>query len=150
MAVAARGPSRRTIFTVSSIMLMWNLVNFGFSWQLLRFLGLSIVIPRSPPQRGATTTGRAAAAARCRASLWCLVQPLGPHGPAAQPASGCAGPSLTCTLCESARNGLWRPQVAARRSNNAPRPIRAAPTIGAPLGACGWVTYAVTPPPRGI
>ena len=37
--------SSTTIFTVSSIMLMWNLVNFWFPWQLLRFLRFSIVIP---------------------------------------------------------------------------------------------------------
>jgi hypothetical protein len=34
-----------TIFAVSSIMLMWNLVNFWFPWQLLRFLRFTIVIP---------------------------------------------------------------------------------------------------------
>ena len=50
-------------------------------------------------------------------------------------------------LNHSARNGFWRPQVAARRSNTAPRPIRAAPTVGAPSGACGRTTYAVIPPP---
>jgi hypothetical protein len=33
------------------------------------------------------------------------------------------------------------------RSNTAPRPIRAAPTVGAPAGACGRTTYAVIPPP---
>jgi hypothetical protein len=48
----------------------------------------------------------------------------------------------------SARNGFWRLQVAARRSNTAPRPIRAAPTVGAPSGACGPTTYAVIPPPH--
>ena len=37
--------SSTTNFTVSSIMLMWNLVNFWFPWQLLRFLRFSIVIP---------------------------------------------------------------------------------------------------------
>jgi hypothetical protein len=37
--------SGTTIFTVSSIMLMWNLVTFWFPWQLLRFLRFSIVIP---------------------------------------------------------------------------------------------------------
>ena len=42
--------------------------------------------------------------------------------------------------------GFWRPQVAARRSNTAPRPIRAAPTVGAASGACGRATYAVVPP----
>ena len=50
-------------------------------------------------------------------------------------------------LNHSARNGFWRPQVAARRSNTAPRPIRATPTVGAPSGACGRTTYAVIPPP---
>ena len=50
-------------------------------------------------------------------------------------------------LNHSVRNGFWRPQVAARRSNTAPRPIRAAPTVGAPSGACGRTTYAVIPPP---
>ena len=50
-------------------------------------------------------------------------------------------------LNHSARNGFWTPQVAARRSNTAPRPIRAAPTVGAPSGACGRTTYAVIPPP---
>ena len=50
-------------------------------------------------------------------------------------------------LNHSARNGFWRLQVAARRSNTAPRPIRAAPTVGAPSGACGPTTYAVIPPP---
>jgi hypothetical protein len=50
-------------------------------------------------------------------------------------------------LNNSARNGFWRLQVAAWRSNTAPRPIRAAPTVGAPSGACGRTTYAVTPPP---
>jgi hypothetical protein len=38
--------SGRTIFAVSSIMLMWNLVKFYLPWQLLRFLRFSIVIPR--------------------------------------------------------------------------------------------------------
>ena len=47
----------------------------------------------------------------------------------------------------SVRNGFWRPQVAARRSNATPRPIRAASTVGAPSGACGRTTYAVIPPP---
>ena len=50
-------------------------------------------------------------------------------------------------LNHSARNGFWRPQVAARRSNTAPRPIRAAPTVGAPSGACGRTAYAVIPSP---
>ena len=50
-------------------------------------------------------------------------------------------------LNHSGRNGFWRLQVAARRSNTAPRPIRAAPTVGAPSGACGRTTYAVIPPP---
>ena len=50
-------------------------------------------------------------------------------------------------LNHSVRNGFWTPQVAARRSNTAPRPIRAAPTVGAPSGACGRTTYAVVPPP---
>ena len=50
-------------------------------------------------------------------------------------------------LNHSARNGFWRLQLAARRSNTAPRPIRAAPTVGAPSGACRRTTYAVTPPP---
>ena len=50
-------------------------------------------------------------------------------------------------LNHSARNGFWRPQVAARRSNTAPRPIQATPTVGAPSGACGRTTYAVIPPP---
>jgi hypothetical protein len=34
--------SSTTIFTVSSIMLMWNLVKFWFPWQLLRFMRFSI------------------------------------------------------------------------------------------------------------
>ena len=50
-------------------------------------------------------------------------------------------------LNHSGRNGFWRLQVAARRSNTAPRSIRAAPTVGAPSGACGRTTYAVIPPP---
>ena len=50
-------------------------------------------------------------------------------------------------LNHSARNGFWRPQVAARRSNTAPRPIRAAPTVGAPSGACGRTAYAFIPSP---
>ena len=50
-------------------------------------------------------------------------------------------------LHHSARNVFWTPQVAARHSNTAPRPIQAAPTVGAPLGACGRTTYAVIPPP---
>ena len=50
-------------------------------------------------------------------------------------------------LNHSVRNGFWRPQVAARRSNTAPRPIWAAPTVGASSGACGRTTYAVIPPP---
>jgi hypothetical protein len=50
-------------------------------------------------------------------------------------------------LNHSGRNGFWRPQVAARRSNTAPRLIRAAPTVGVPSGACGRTTYAVIPPP---
>ena len=50
-------------------------------------------------------------------------------------------------LNHSVRNGFWRPQVAARRSNTAPRPIRATPTVGAPSGACGRTTDAVIPPP---
>jgi hypothetical protein len=29
----------------SRVMLMWNLVNFWFPWQFLRFLRFSIVIP---------------------------------------------------------------------------------------------------------
>jgi hypothetical protein len=41
------------------------------------------------------------------------------------------------------RNGVWMPQVAARRSNTAPRPIRAAPMVGAPSEASGRTTYAV-------
>ena len=49
-------------------------------------------------------------------------------------------------LDHSVRNGFWTPQVAARRSNTAPRPIRAAPTVGAASGACGRATYAVVPP----
>jgi hypothetical protein len=47
----------------------------------------------------------------------------------------------------SVRNGFWTPQVAAQRSNAAPRPIWAAPTVGAPSGACGRARYAVAPPP---
>jgi hypothetical protein len=50
-------------------------------------------------------------------------------------------------LNHSVRNGFWRLQVAARRSNTAPRPIRAAPTVGAPSGACGRTAYAVIPSP---
>ena len=51
----------------------------------------------------------------------------------------------------SGRNGFWTPQVAARRSNTAPRLIQAAPTVGAPLGACERTTYAVIPsPPRHL
>ena len=50
-------------------------------------------------------------------------------------------------LNHSARNGFWTPQVAALPSNTAPRPIWAAPTVGAPSGACGRTTYAVVPPP---
>jgi hypothetical protein len=50
-------------------------------------------------------------------------------------------------LNHSARNEFWRLQVAARRSNTAPRPIRATPTVGAPSGACGPTTYAVISPP---
>jgi hypothetical protein len=50
-------------------------------------------------------------------------------------------------LNHSARNGFWTPQVAAPRSNPAPRPSRAAPTVGAPLGACGRTAYAVIPSP---
>ena len=47
-------------------------------------------------------------------------------------------------LNHSVRDGFWRPQVAARRSNTVPRLIRAAPTVGAPSGACGRTTYAVS------
>ena len=50
-------------------------------------------------------------------------------------------------LNHSVRNGFWTPQVAARRSNTAPRPIWAAPMVGAPSGACGRTMYAVIPPP---
>ena len=50
-------------------------------------------------------------------------------------------------LNHSARNGFWTPQVAARRSNTAPRPIRSTPTVGAPSGACGRTAYIVIPPP---
>jgi hypothetical protein len=50
-------------------------------------------------------------------------------------------------LNHSGRDGFWRFQVAARRSNTAPRPIRAAPTVGAPSGGCGRTTYAVIAPP---
>ena len=50
-------------------------------------------------------------------------------------------------LNHSARNGFWTPQVATLPSNTAPRPIRAAPTVGAPSRACGLTTYAVVPPP---
>jgi hypothetical protein len=35
LVIMAADGSSTTIFTVSSIMLMWNLVNFWFSWQLL-------------------------------------------------------------------------------------------------------------------
>ena len=45
------------------------------------------------------------------------------------------------------RDGFWTPQAAARRSNTAPRPIRAAPTVGAPSGAYERATYAVIAPP---
>ena len=50
-------------------------------------------------------------------------------------------------LNHSVRDGFWTPQVAARSSNIAPRPIRATPTVGAPSGACGRTTYVVIPPP---
>jgi hypothetical protein len=50
-------------------------------------------------------------------------------------------------LNHSGRNGFWRPQVAARRSNTAPRPIWDAPTVGAPSGACGRTACVVIPPP---
>jgi hypothetical protein len=45
LVIMAADAQARQFFTVSSIMLMWNLVNFWFSWQLLRFLRFSIVIP---------------------------------------------------------------------------------------------------------
>ena len=37
----------------------------------------------------------------------------------------------------------WILEASGRRvaPNTAPRPIRAAPTVGAPSGACGWTTY---------
>ena len=50
-------------------------------------------------------------------------------------------------LDHSGPNGFWRLQIAARRSNTALQPIRAAPTVGAPSGACTPATYAVIPPP---
>ena len=50
-------------------------------------------------------------------------------------------------LNHPARYGFWTPQVATLPSNTAPRPIRAAPTVGAASGACGLTTYAVVPPP---
>jgi hypothetical protein len=50
-------------------------------------------------------------------------------------------------LNHPARNGFWRPQVAAWRSDTAPRPIWPALTVGAPSGACGRTMHALTPPP---
>jgi hypothetical protein len=50
-------------------------------------------------------------------------------------------------LNHSARNGLWAPQIASRRSNTAPRSNRAAPTVGTWSRACGLSMCAVLPPP---
>jgi hypothetical protein len=45
LVIMAADAQARPFLQVSSIMLMWNLVNFWFPWQLLRFLKFSIVIP---------------------------------------------------------------------------------------------------------